>query len=197
MTTWDAAIPSSLPVPPHLLLDEKFREGFSYLRRYGLSFDAWMYHTQLSDLVSLARAFPDVPIILNHIGGPLGEGPYKEKQEEVSAIWKKGIAELATCPNVMVKLGGLGMPRIGFGWSERPVPPGSIELAKQIEPDFYYCIEKFGVGRCMFESNFPVDKVSYSYTVIWNAFKRMTKGYSSRERTALFHDTAFKAYRLG
>jgi predicted TIM-barrel fold metal-dependent hydrolase len=197
MATWDATIPSSFPVPPHLLLDAKFREGFECLRRYGLSFDAWMYHTQLSDLVSLARAFPDVPIILNHIGGPLGTGPYAGKQDEVFALWKKGIADLATCPNVTVKLGGLGMPRIGFGWSERPTPPGSIELAKQIEPHFYFCIEKFGVGRCMFESNFPVDKVSYSYTVIWNAFKRMTKGFSPRERASLFHDTAVKEYRLG
>lgn len=197
MTTWDATIPSSLAVIPHLLLDAKFREGFAYLRRYGLSFDAWMYHTQLSDLVSLARAFPDVPIILNHIGGPLGTGPYAGKQAEVFALWKKGIAELSTCPNVMVKLGGLGMPRIGFGWSERPTPPDSAELAKTMAPHFNWCIEKFGPGRCMFESNFPVDKVSFSYTVIWNAFKRMTKGLSHGERAALFHDTAVKAYRLG
>jgi L-fuconolactonase len=196
MATWDAVIPSSVTVMPHLLLEPKFREGFACLRRYGLSFDAWLYHTQLPDLVSLARAFPDVPIILNHIGGPLGTGPYAGKKEEVFELWKKGIAELGTCPNVLIKLGGLGMPRIGFGWSERPIPPDSTELAKTMAPHFYWCIEKFGTGRCMFESNFPVDKVSYSYTVLWNAFKRMTKGFSSRERAALFHDTAVKAYRL-
>lgn len=196
ITTWDATIPSSLAVIPHLLLDAKFREGFAYLRRYGLSFDAWMYHTQLSDMVSLARAFPDLPIILNHIGGPLGTGPYAGKHDEVFALWKKKIADLATCPNVMVKLGGLGMPRIGFGWSERPAPPDSVELAEKMAPHFNWCIERFGPDRCMFESNFPVDKVSFSYTVIWNAFKRMTKNFSPAERAALFHGTAVKAYRL-
>ncbi len=196
---WDASadISSYRSPPKGLLLDPKFREGFACLQKYGLSFDAWLYHPQLMELVDLARAFPDIPIIVDHIGGPLGTGPYAGKQEEVFQEWKRGIAALATCPNVVVKLGGLGMPICGFGWHERATPPNSAELAEAMAPYYLWCIEQFGVDRCMFESNFPVDKRSYSYTVLWNAFKLISKGFSPEERAALFHDTAVRVYRLG
>jgi L-fuconolactonase len=197
ITTWDASndIDSRVKTP-RLLSDSKFREGFSCLRKYGLSFDAWLYHTQLMELADLANAFPETPIILNHIGGPIGIGPYARRSEEVFQEWKQGIASLATCPNVVVKLGGLGMPLLGFGWHERPKPPTSTELAEGMAPYFHWCIDKFGADRCMFESNFPVDKMSYTYTVVWNAFKRFSKEYSQRDQAALFHDTAVKTYRL-
>jgi len=197
ISTWDASkdIDSRVKTPK-LLSDPKFREGFAYLHKYNLSFDAWLYHPQLMDLVDLARAFPDTPIILNHIGGPLGVGPYAGKREDVFQDWKRGIAALSTCPNVVVKLGGLGLPRSGFGWHERPRPPNSAELAEAMAPYYCWCIDKFGTDRCMFESNFPVDKLSYSYTTIWNAFKRISKDLSPRDKAALFHDTAVKVYRL-
>jgi len=148
------------------------------------------------ELADLARAFPGTTIILNHTGGPLGIGPYTGKREEVFQEWKRGIVALANCPNVVVKLGGLGMPICGFGWNERVTPPSSAELAEAMAPYFRWCIEHFGVDRCMFESNFPADKVSYSYTVLWNAFKRISKDFSPEDRSALFHDTAVKVYRL-
>ncbi|MBI4282866.1 MAG: amidohydrolase family protein [Chloroflexi bacterium] len=198
MSAWDAS--ADIVSPPNsrrgLLSQPKFREGFPYLREYGLSFDAFLYHPQLSELVDLARAFPDIPIILNHIGGLLRIGPYAGKREEVFQQWQRGIAEAAACPNVVVKLGGLGAPRAGFDWHERTKPPGSAELAEAMAPYLLWCIEQFGVDRCMFESNFPPDRVSYSYTVLWNAFKRVTKGFSAEERAALFYDTAMKVYRL-
>jgi predicted TIM-barrel fold metal-dependent hydrolase len=196
-TTWDKSpdIASRLK-NPKLLADSVFREGFACLERYNLSFDSWLYHTQLLDLADLAKAFPRTMIILNHIGGPLGIGPYAGRREEVFQVWKRGIAALAACPNVVVKLGGLGMPLNGFGWFERPTPPGSVEIAQTLGPYYNYCIEKFGVNRCMFESNFPVDRTSYSYTVIWNAFKRIAKDFSPSEKAALFHDTATKVYRI-
>jgi predicted TIM-barrel fold metal-dependent hydrolase len=198
ISAWDASpdIVASRTPPPGLLLDPKFREGFACLKEYGLSFDAWMYHAQLMDLVDLAKAFPDITIILNHIGTPLGIGPYAGKREEVFRDWQRGIVELAPCHNVFVKLGGLGMPRCGFDWHERATPPNSAELAEAMAPYYLYCIEQFGADRCMFESNFPVDKESYSYTVMWNAFKRICEGFTPQERGALFHDTAAKAYRL-
>ncbi len=198
ISTWDASpdIISFRHPPKGLLLDSKFREGFACLQKYDLSFDAWLYHPQLMELVDLARAFPDISIVVNHIGGLLGTGPYDRKSEEVFNDWKRGIAALATCPNVVVKLGGLGMPRSGFGWHEQAAPPASTELAETMAPYYCWCIEQFGVDRCMFESNFPVDKISYSYTVIWNAFKRLSKDFSPQERAALFHDTAAKVYRL-
>ncbi len=180
-----------------LLGDAKFREGFAALGRLGLSFDAWLYHPQLTELADLARAFPGVTIILDHIAGPLGIGAYTGKKDEVFELWKSGMDELSTCPNVVIKLGGFGMPLGGFEWHKRDAPPSSQDIADVMGPYYFHCIEKFGVDRCMFESNFPVDKVSSSYTVLWNSFKRMTEDFSPSDKAALFRDTAVRAYRLG
>jgi L-fuconolactonase len=197
-TAWDASpeIRTRRKMQPGILLDTKFREGFSYLKKYGLSFDALSFHPQLMELADLARAFPDTPIIVEHVGGPLGIGPYAPRREEAFRDWQQGMAALAGCPNVYVKLGGFGMEMFGFGWHERPRPPDSSSLAEAMAPYFSWCIERFGTGRCMFESNFPVDKRSYSYTVIWNAFKRLSKDISPGERRRLFLDNAVSAYRL-
>lgn len=181
--------------PQGLLLCPKFREGFACLQKYNLGFDALVYHPYLMELVDLARAFPDIPIIVNHTGGPLGTEPYNGKREEFQE-WKRGIAALANYPNVVMKLGGLGQSSTGFSWHERAIPPSSVELAVAMAPYYRWCIEQFGVDRCMFESNFPVDKMSYSYTVLWNAFKLISEDFSPEERAALFHDTAAKVYRL-
>ena len=161
-----------------------------------LTFEAWCYHPQIPDVTALARAFPDTTIILNHFGGPIGIGSYAGKAREVYAEWQRSIAELATCPNVVVKLGGINMEVNGFGWHERPKPPSSQELMEATRPYYEFTIEKFGADRCMFESNFPVDAVSCSYTVLWNSFKRLTAGYSAADKAKLFHDTAARVYRL-
>lgn len=179
-----------------VLLEPAFRDGFAQLQKHGLSFDAWLYHTQLMDLADLARAFPEAPIILNHIGGPIGVGPYADEYEKVFEQWKQGIAAVAANPKVVVKLGGLGMTFCGFDWHERTKPIGSEELAESMAPYYLYCIEQFGADRCMFESNFPVDKASYSYSVMWNAFKRIAADFSSADKAAMFHDTAARVYRL-
>jgi predicted TIM-barrel fold metal-dependent hydrolase len=180
----------------HLLLRDDFRAGFAHLARRGLTFEAWCYHRQIPDVTALARAFPETTIVLDHFGGPLGIGPYAGKADEVYAEWRRSIAELATCPNVVAKLGGINMEVNGFGWHERPRPPASQELADATRRYYEFTIEKFGVDRCMFESNFPVDKVTCSYTVLWNSFKRLTAGYSAAEKANLFHDTAARVYRL-
>ena len=193
--TWDASGMIRNDSPPGLLSESSFRRGLACLQRYGLSFDAWLYHPQLAELTNLARAFPSVCIILDHIGGPLGVGPYAGKRDEVFEAWSKGISELSHCPNVVVKLGGVGSTRSGHDWHERTEQPASTEIAADIAPYFEFCIEKFGVSRCMFESNFPVDKASYSYAAIWNAFKRITQSYSRSDRAALFHDTAARIYK--
>ena len=182
--------------PQGLLGDANFREGFAYLQKNNLSFDAWLYHPQIADLNDLAKAFPDTTIVLDHIGGPLGIGPYTGKQVEIFPQWKQDIATLAQNQNVVVKVGGCGMVTYGYGWHERETPPNSQELADATAPYYLWCIEQFGPERCMFESNFPVDKASFSYNVMWNAFKRMSKDFSDSERASLFHDTAVRAYRL-
>ncbi len=157
---------------------------------------SWQYHPQLPDAIDLARAFPDTTIILNHVGGVLGVGPYAGRRQAIFAGWRKDIGELAKCSNVNVKLGGLGMTSFGFDFHERDVPPSSEELAtawrQYIEP----CIEAFGANRCMFESNFPPDKQSCGYTELWNAFKRITTNASAGEKTALYSGTAARVYRL-
>jgi hypothetical protein len=187
---------ASRAVPPHLVLDPVFRQGFKELAKLGLSFESWQYHPQLADAADLARAFPDTTIILNHVGGVLGVGPYSGRRTEILGTWKKDIAALAACPNVYCKLGGAGMVSFGFDYHEREAPPSSADLAEgwrlYIEP----CIEAFGVDRCMFESNFPPDKQSGGYTELWNAFKIITKGASAAEKTALYSGTAAKVYKL-
>jgi predicted TIM-barrel fold metal-dependent hydrolase len=190
-------IESYMNPPAGLLASRGFREGFARLAAFGLSFDAWLYHPQLHELVDLARAFPTTAIVLDHMGGPLGVGPYAGRRSEVFELWRQGIAEVATCPNTVVKLGGLAMPLNGFGWHERESPPGSAELAEATRDYYLHCIEQFGPDRCMFESNFPVDRASCSYVVLWNSFKRITSGFSEAERAALFRDTAARVYRLG
>jgi L-fuconolactonase len=190
------AVKSHQDIPEGLLSNTKFQEGLGCLKKYNLSFDAWLYYHQLHELADLARKFPDVIIIVDHAGGLLGVGPYKERQKEVYLEWHKWISILANFKNVYLKLGGMGMFNCGFGWDIRTTPPGSDELSKVTSPYFLWCIEQFGVERCMFESNFPVDKRSYSYTVLWNAFKKITQDFSVPERQALFHNTAAKVYRL-
>ena len=182
--------------PPHLYADPGFRAGFAHLGPRSLTFEAWCYHPQIPELTELARAFPDTTIILNHFGGPVGVGPYRGKRDEVFAQWKGSISELAQCPNVVAKLGGLAMPVNGFDWYKAEKPPASEEFLLPQRPYFEHTIHAFGVTRCMFESNFPVDKVNVSYHIMWNAFKRLTTGYSGAERASLFHDTAARVYQL-
>jgi predicted TIM-barrel fold metal-dependent hydrolase len=178
------------------LASEPFRAGARVLARMGMTLEGWLYHPQLPELAAFAKAVPDLTIILNHVGGLLRTGPYGNRDEEVMATWKSGIAAAAACPNVVIKLGGLGMTRCGFDWHTRTKPIGSEELAAAMAPFLSWCIDKFTPARCMFESNFPVDKVSFSYNVMWNAFKRFSKGYSAAERAAMFHDTAARVYRI-
>ena len=195
-TTWDECTSLRSEAPRGLLADRSFRRGFRWLQKLGLSFDAWMYHPQLAELAELAASFPDVTIVLNHIGAPLGAGPYAGKRDEVFQSWSKVIATVAQCPNVVVKLGGVGSLRSGYDWHERAVKPSSTELAQVLKPYFEHCIDKFGAKRCMLESNFPVEKLSNSYGNLWNAFKRITQKYSDAERAALFNGTAARVYRI-
>jgi predicted TIM-barrel fold metal-dependent hydrolase len=182
--------------PEHLLLRDDFRRGFRHLAPRNLSFEVWCCHEQIDEATDLARAFPDTTIVLDHFGGPLGIGSYAGRQEEVFEVWAERIARLAECPNVHAKLGGLNMDVNGFHWEDRPLPPSSAELAEATRRYFDFTIQKFGVNRCMFESNFPVDKLSCSFTNLWNSFKIMTRDMSADERRALFHDTAKRVYRL-
>jgi L-fuconolactonase len=196
---WDAdeRVRNSHSNPPKsLLLDPVFRQGFRELGRRNLSFDAWLYHPQIGELTDLARAFPDVTIVLDHFGGPLGIGPYEGHREEIFAHWRHDVAELARCPNVYAKLGGLVMPINGFGFHQRERPATSDEIVAATGRYYRHAIDCFGVERCMFESNFPVDKQSCSYAVLWNAFKKMVADASASEKQRLFHDTAREAYRL-
>jgi predicted TIM-barrel fold metal-dependent hydrolase len=191
----DPGVPNHRTEPgARLFYRDDFRAGFAQLARRQLTFEAWCYHPQIPDVTALARAFPDTTIILNHFGGPLGVGGYAGHAKDVYAEWRTSIAELATCPNVVAKLGGINMEMNGFGWHERSRPPSSQELADATRHYYDVTIERFGADRCMFESNFPVDKASCSYTVLWNAFKRIASGATASEKAKLFHDTAARVF---
>ena len=179
-----------------MLASDAFRAGFAHLAPLGLSFDAWLYFHQIPRLTELARAFPATPIVLDHCGGILGIGRYEGKRDEVFAAWSASMRDLASCPNVMVKLGGLGMRLPGFGFEEAARAPSSAVLAEAWRPWIEGCIEAFGTARCMFESNFPVDKGSYGYAVGWNAFKRLAANASEEEKADLFWRSAASFYRL-
>ena len=180
----------------HQLASAEFRTGARVLARRGLVYENTVYFPQLAEAAEFANAVPDLTIISNHIGGLMRVGPYGNRDDEVLPAWREGIATLAKCPNVVMKLGGVGQPRYGFDWHTREKPIGSEELADALSPLMTYCIDQFGPERCMFESNFPPDKVSYSYNVMYNAFKRMTASYSATERAAMFHDNAVRVYSI-
>jgi L-fuconolactonase len=196
--TWDAHPDVSRNSPdqgPGLLRDESFRRGFDVLSALGLTFDAWLFFPQLPDLVDLARARPEATIILNHLGAPITMGPYADR-EATHARWRNLMAEVAACPNVVLKVGGIGMPMFGGTWHQAASPPDAVEVAAVWGDPIRFCIDAFGPDRCMFESNFPVDKVSMSYATLWSAFDLISASYSPAERAALFHDTAARVYRL-
>ncbi|CAB4572244.1 MAG: amidohydrolase family protein [Actinobacteria bacterium] len=182
--------------PAGLAEDPAFRSGVARLGERGLTYDTWHYHDQNRELLDLARAVPGTTIVLDHFGTPLGVGPYADQREAIFATWRDDIAELASCPNVVAKLGGLAMPDNGFGWDRADRPPTSAEFVAAQSRYYLHTIECFGPERCMFESNFPVDRWSLSYRTVWNAFKAMTTGFTADERTAMFSGTARRVYRL-
>ena len=192
-TAWDPDPEVEDRVPRCQLVDSQFRTGARTLARMGLSLDTTLYFPQLPALADFAQV-SQLTIVLNHIGGLIRVGPYGNRDDEILPIWISGIVAVAKCPNVNVELRGVGQPGYGFDWYARTEPVGSEELTVALEPFMNYCIEQFGPERYMFESNFPPDKFPYSYNVLFNAFKRMSKGYSAPERTALFHDTAARVY---
>ena len=199
ITAWDAdssLLNPNYSPPPRLMAEPRFREGLAVLGRLGLSFDAWLYHPQIGELTELAQAVPQTKIVLNHVGGPIGTGAYAGKHAQVFPGWAASIKALAACPNVHVKLGGLGMRLGGFGFHLAAEPPSSEALAAKWRPYIETCITAFGASRAMFESNFPVDKGSYSYPVFWNACKLLAKDASRAEKADLFAGTAARFYRI-
>jgi predicted TIM-barrel fold metal-dependent hydrolase len=181
---------------PSHYLREDFRAGLRRLARMGLSLDALVYHHQHADLIDLARACPDASIVMNHTGMPLGYGPFAGKQSEVYAQWRSTIPQIAACPNVTMKLGGMMMRLAAYDYNALAVPPTSEALATYWRPYIELCVEAFGARRCTFESNFPVDKMGIGYRALWNAFKRIAAGASAEEKAALFSGTARRVYRL-
>jgi predicted TIM-barrel fold metal-dependent hydrolase len=194
---WDAGPIIGNGAPgPNIYRRADFRAGFGRLSALGLSLDAWVFFTQLADVIDLARAHPTTNIIVGHVGGVLGYGPYAGRRDEVYTAWQASIAELAKCPNVTMKLGGMMMRAALYDYKAADRPLSSEELAAAWRPYMETCIDLFGARRCMFESNFPVEKMGIGWVALWNAFKRIAAGASDDEKLALFHDTAKRIYRL-
>lgn len=199
VAAWDASaevMGRPATAPPGLYRDPTFREGAANLVAAGLAFDAWLFQTQHDDLIDLATRLPDLPIVLNHCGGVLGIGPYRDRREPLFASWREGMRALASLPNVWLKLGGLGMHRAGLSFAERGERPRPFELAAAWSPWLEAAIEDFGAARCMFESNFPPDRAACGYAALWNAFKQVTAALPEADKTDLFHDTAARFYQI-
>ncbi len=192
--------PEVMRIPGHaprdLADDPAFVRGVVRLGDRGLTYDTWHYHYQNRDFLRLARAAPQTTMVLDHFGTPIGVGPYVAQRDEIRAQWRADIAEIATCPNVVAKLGGLAMPDNGFGWDTAQRPPTSDEFVEVQREWYLHTIDCFGPERCMFESNFPVVRWSLSYGVLCNGLKKIAAGFSAAEQQALFHDTAARVYRL-
>ena len=181
--------------PPGTLLREDFQEGVRALGSRGLLFESWAYFHQLNEIKTLAQAAPNTRIVLDHLGGPAGTGPYAGKRDEMRKDWRRNLADLAQEENVVAKIGGIGFPP----YLEPDVTPKlktSADIAEYWMPEVRFCIETFGPDRCMFESNFPVDSHLCDYVTLWNAFKLMTNDLSADERSALFSGTAKRVYSL-
>ncbi len=184
------------PPPDGLLRSSAFLDGARVLADYGLSLDVWAYHTQLDEVFELAAAVPDLTVVVDHCGGPLGAGPYRPGAPEVFADWRNEIARLAKLPNTRIKIGGFGLAVLGHRYVDAPVPPSSETLASDWSAYFDHCLESFGPQRTMFESNFPVDKGQFSYRTLWNVFKRLAGGLRAEERDDLFWRTATRCYGI-
>ena len=182
--------------PFGLYADTAFRAGVARLGERGLTYDTWHYHYQNRDFLELARAVPGTTMVLDHFGTPLGVGPYESQREQIFQQWTSDIADIATCENVVAKIGGLAMPDNGFGWHTAERPPTSDEFIDAQGRYYLHTIEQFGPERCMFESNFPVDRFSLSYRTVWNAFKKLVADFSPGERDAMLRGTAARVYRL-
>ena len=192
--------PEDLQIPghaqPYLFGNEGFRKGLRLLAERGLTYDTWHFHHQNIDFLELARAVPECTMVLDHFGTPLGVGVYRGARDEIFNEWKKEIAAIAKCENVYAKLGGLAMPDNGFGWDKAERPPTSDVFVAAQEKYYLHTLDCFGPERCMFESNFPVDRLSISYPVLWNGLKKIARRYNGAEKHALFYGTAEKIYRL-
>ncbi len=182
--------------PAGLYADANFRQGVARLGERGYTYDTWHYHHQNADFCALAQAVPETTMVLDHFGTPLGVGVYADQREAIFTQWQKDMETIAACPNVVAKLGGMAMPDNGFGWDKREVPPTSDEFVEAQARYYHHTIDCFGADRCMFESNFPVDRLSISYPILWNALKKIASHYSDAEQTAMFSGTARRIYRL-
>lgn len=198
-TAWHAdpeVVSNPNPPPAGLLQTTQFLDGCKKLSQKNLVLDIWAYHTQLSEVYVLALQCPDLTIVLDHVGGPLGVGHDATSNERGFTYWHEQMKKIAKCQNVKLKIGGFGMKIIGHPFYREPLPPTSLDLANAWRKYVDAVIELFGPRRCMFESNFPVDKGMFSYQVLWNAFKRLSFRYSEVERNFLFRDCARETYRL-
>jgi L-fuconolactonase len=194
------------PHPESLVLPGPAREGLYSLPSFlcgmkvlgarGLSFDAWHYHHQNQDFLEMARAVPATQIILDHFGSPLGVGRYANKRDEIFEQWKIDIEAISQCDNVVAKLGGLLMPDNGFGFDKRETAPSSDEFVEAQRRYFMHTIECFGPDRCMFASNFPVDKLSIAYPILYNGLKKLVADFSEDEKDAMFYGTAARIYGI-
>lgn len=188
---------------PKLSQDRHWRNGFDLLEKHDLSFDAWFFHHQLDEMVALAKAYPNTTFILDHMGTPIGlgggyasYGGSEEARRRILGQWQEGMARVAECPNVQVKLSGFFMPVVGWGYHLRSQPPSIPEVVDRFRPMVEFVIQQFGVDRCMFASNFPMDKISMSYATLYDVYWTLCTDMCDADKVKLFHDNAKHCYKI-
>lgn len=192
----DPRLRSHYPCPPDPFAPGAIDQGLQAVARTGLPLDIWVYFHQLPAVASWLTRHPATPIVLNHAGGPIGLGPYAGQRDAVRQQWARHLALFRDMPQVSLKFGGLAMALAGFGWHRRDRPASSQELAQAWQPYFETCLDVFGPGRVMFESNFPVDRAGCSQVTLWNAYKTLSAGLPMPDRVALLQDNARRRYAL-
>ncbi len=195
-TAWDPSPMNNAATRSAMMAEEPFRDGVRTLGELGCSWDCFCFHPQLPELVDLAAACPDTTIVLNHFGVPIAGGPYRGQAAATRTFWQAQLARLAEHPNVVVKLGGITRPLSGDRWDKDPSPPTAEAVAHAWGDDIRFCIDTFGPRRCLFESNFPIDRPCVPYATLWEAFSLASAGYDAAERLDLFHNSAARAYRV-
>ncbi|KAF1019636.1 MAG: hypothetical protein GAK29_03848 [Acinetobacter bereziniae] len=189
---------------PHLYTQKKFLKGFEQLAQHNLSFDAWVYSQQISDVIELAKNFPETSIVLDHLGTPAGlfgkvgqnTGLSKTARENIFYQWQEDIAELSTRPNVYTKMSGLFMPVLGHQFYKKKQLASKQQIIDLVAPLFLHALESFGTYRVMFASNFPMDRVNTSLVNIIDAFSDIVMQYDENALEKVFHHNAKQFYRL-
>jgi len=186
-----------------MLKSDDFKKGYARLGERNLTYDTFLYAHQIDDFIKLVSEVPKTKVVLDHVGTPIGLGgnhagigKTADERNSIKERWYTDLAKVAAVPHVYLKLSGLLMPCCGFQFEQRDSPASFSEVIDAIGPHIEYAIQTFGIDRCMFASNFPMDKVSTSYETLYDAYFKIAEKYSEEDQQKLFAGNALEFYSI-